>query len=175
MSTLFKSRASWYLQSTPNSTKQKLTSGLQTLRNSLLPFSNFRERHSNSNCPLQRIFNGGGKFWIPTVHCVKQSRQTSTYVLSNCGSLFALDRFKTRHDSILAILVGWIIRSLKPDRSAYVDLEGIQYKPLCELFQSIRPDQARSQEFFVGGGHGRATIFRGGGGVVDAIFKFEGG
>ena len=35
--------------------------------------------------------------------------------------------------------------------------------------------QARSQEFFVGGGRGRATLRIRGGGVVDEVSKFEGG
>ena len=35
-----------------------------------------------------------------------QAKQTNKHVLSKCGSLFALGRFKTRHNSILAILIG---------------------------------------------------------------------
>ena len=79
---------------------------------------------TDSNCPL----------------C--QKIQTNKHVLSNCGSSVALERYKTRHDSILTILVDWIRMNVKPGLETFADLEDKEYRPLSELFQSLRPDMA---------------------------------
>jgi hypothetical protein len=121
--------------------KSEINQWTSNLEKLAAPIFKFARKALQQQLPTAANLQRWGKILDPNCPLC-QAKQTNKHVLSNCGSLFALDRFKTRHDSILAILIGWIIRSLKPDRSAYVDLEGVQYKPLCELFQSMRPDIA---------------------------------
>ena len=72
-----------------------------------------------------------------------QKRQTNKHVLSNCGSLSALERYKQRHDKVLTILAEWMRRNIKPNHTIHVDLEAFEgYRPLSELFTSKRPDIA---------------------------------
>ena len=78
----------------------------------------------NSNCPL----------------C--QQVQTNKHVLSNCRSTPALDRYKDRHDSVLSLIANWISGAIKPDRLLHVDLVGQSFRPLSDLFQTLRPDIA---------------------------------
>ena len=54
----------------------------------------------------------------------------------------ALERYKTRHDKVVKILVDCIISNDKPNRTGFVDLEGVEYKPLSNVFVSLRPDIA---------------------------------
>jgi hypothetical protein len=68
--------------------------------------------------------------------------QSNKHVLSCCSSNIALERYKTRHDKVLKILVDWIISNSKPNRTVFVDLEGVEYKPLSNVFVSLRPDIA---------------------------------
>ena len=68
--------------------------------------------------------------------------QSNKHVLSCCSSNIALERYKTRHDKVLKILVDWIISNSKPNRTVFVDLEGVEYKPLSNIFVSLRPDIA---------------------------------
>ena len=63
-------------------------------------------------------------------------------MMSNCGSNFSLTRYKERHDRVLSILTTWILRNCKSDRDIYVDLDEEKYRPLSELFVSLRPDIA---------------------------------
>ena len=63
-------------------------------------------------------------------------------LISCCSSKIALERYKTRHDKVLKILVDWIISNSKPNRTVFVDLEGVEYKPLSNVFVSLRPDIA---------------------------------
>ena len=63
-------------------------------------------------------------------------------MLSCCSSNIALERYKTRHDKVLKFLVDWIISNSKPNRTVFVDLEGVEYKPLSNVFVSLRPDIA---------------------------------
>ena len=71
-----------------------------------------------------------------------QKVQSNKHVMSNCGSNFSLTRYKERHDRVLSILTTWIIQNCKSDRDIYVDLDEEKYRPLSELFVSLRPDIA---------------------------------
>ena len=78
----------------------------------------------NPNCPL----------------CLQV--QKNKHVLSNCRSTPALDRYKDRHDSVLSLIANWISGAIKPDRLLHVDLVGQSFRPLSDLFQTLRPDIA---------------------------------
>ena len=71
-----------------------------------------------------------------------QKVQSNKHVMSNCGSNFSLTRYKERHDRVLSILTTWILQNCKSDRDIYVDLDEEKYRPLSELFVSLRPDIA---------------------------------
>ena len=66
--------------------------------------------------------------------------QTNKHSLNNCGSSAALSRYKTRHDRILEILARWIITVVKDDDEVFVDLNEQSFKPVSNLFHSMRPD-----------------------------------
>jgi zinc-binding in reverse transcriptase len=66
--------------------------------------------------------------------------QTNKHVLSNCSSVVALDRYKSRHDAVLSLLAEWIVLSLKLGQTLHVDLTSDQYKPIGDIFLSLRPD-----------------------------------
>ena len=70
------------------------------------------------------------------------SVQTNKHALNNCGSPAALTRYKSRHDHVLSILAQWITSVVKDESAVYVDLDEPTYKPLSELFVSLRPDIA---------------------------------
>ena len=71
-----------------------------------------------------------------------QKVQSNKHVMSNCGSNFSLTRYKERHDRVLSILGTWILQNCKSDRVIYVDLDEEKYRPLSELFVSLRLDIA---------------------------------
>ena len=71
-----------------------------------------------------------------------QQIQSNKHVMSHCNSTFSLKRYKERHDKILIILVDWILQQCKAERKIFVDLDGGNFNPLSELFQSLRPDIA---------------------------------
>jgi hypothetical protein len=66
--------------------------------------------------------------------------QTNKHVLSNCSSEHALLRYRGRHDAVLEILAQWIFNSILKGYSLYADLTDSRYKPLNEIFQTLRPD-----------------------------------
>ena len=79
---------------------------------------------------FKQIFNYGG------------SVQTNKHTLNNCGSTAALARYKSRHNHVLSILAQWISSAVKEESVVFVDLNEPAYKPLSELFISLRPDIA---------------------------------
>ena len=66
--------------------------------------------------------------------------QTNKHVLSNCDSATALNRYKNRHDNVLQILSEWINAVKKPDHALFVDLPNPHFKPISDVFVSLRPD-----------------------------------
>ena len=54
----------------------------------------------------------------------------------------SLNQYKAIHDKILIILTDWILQQCKAERKILVDLDGGNFNPLSELFQSLRPDLA---------------------------------
>ena len=71
-----------------------------------------------------------------------QQIQSNKHIMSHCNSTFSLKRYKERHDKILIILADWILQQCKAERKIFVDLDGGNFNPLSELFQSLRPDIA---------------------------------
>ena len=67
-----------------------------------------------------------------------QQIQSSKHVMSHCNSTIFLKRYK----EILIILADWILQQCKAERKIFVDLDGGNFNPLSELFQSLRPDIA---------------------------------
>ena len=63
------------------------------------------------------------------------------HVLSHCSSPVVLDRYKKRHD-VLSILASWVKGALKDGGRLYVDLSEGGYRPLGDIFESLRPDLA---------------------------------
>jgi len=74
--------------------------------------------------------------------CSSSIPQTNKHVLSNCGSVAALHRYTIRHNSILEILVQWLISSVTSDFRVYADLPHVNVLPVCDLFRGVRPDVA---------------------------------
>ena len=70
------------------------------------------------------------------------SVQTNKHTLNNCSSPSALQRYKSRHDHVLEILVQWILATAKENLEVFIDLDDPSYKPLSTLFVSLRPDIA---------------------------------
>ena len=107
----------------------------------LLLLSTSSGKQSCSNFRLPRIWSDGGDRSIHCVHCARTpAKPTSTFYQT--GSSTALDRYKKRHDAILRILVEWITNHNKPDCEIFVDLQVEQFKPLSNIFQTLRPDIA---------------------------------
>ena len=71
-----------------------------------------------------------------------QPLQTNKHVMSNCSSGTVLDRYKDRHDNVLTIVANWISNSIKPNCTMHADLPGNRFKPVSDLFQTLRPDGA---------------------------------
>jgi len=67
-------------------------------------------------------------------------KKTNKHVLSNCASPVALETYGSRHDRVLCILVAWIATVLKPGRVLHVDLNTGYYRPIKDVFHSLRPD-----------------------------------
>ena len=53
-----------------------------------------------------------------------------------------LDRYKDRHDTVLTIVANWISNSIKPNCTMHADLPDNRFKPVSDLFQTLRPDVA---------------------------------
>ena len=68
--------------------------------------------------------------------------QTNKHVLSNCNSPDALSRYTNRHNLILELIAKWIVPQLKSDQSLYCDLKVPGGRPVCDLFNGLRPDLA---------------------------------
>jgi hypothetical protein len=67
--------------------------------------------------------------------------QTNKHVLSNCGSSVALERYKSRHNSVLSLVSEWLVSSLVKDTlTLCVDLDDLRFKPIDTVFVSLRPD-----------------------------------
>ena len=105
------------------------------------PLFKFVRKALQQQLPTAANLHRWGKTTDPSCPLCQQY-QTNKHVLSNCGSMIALERYKTRHDSILKILADWICKNLKTDCAVFVDLDDDKYKPLSDLFQSQRPDIA---------------------------------
>ena len=105
------------------------------------PLFKFVRKALQQQLPTAANLHRWGKTTDPSCPLCQQC-QTNKHVLSNCGSMIALERYKTRHDSILKILADWICQNLKTDRAVFIDLDDDKYKPLSDLFQSLRPDIA---------------------------------
>ena len=71
-----------------------------------------------------------------------QQLQTNKHVMSNCSLGTVLDRYKDRHDTVLTIVANWISNSVKPNCTVHADLPGNCFKPVSDLFQTLRPDVA---------------------------------
>jgi len=76
--------------------------------------------------------------------CACGKSQTNKHVLSNCGSLTALHRYTVRHNDVLSLLINWFKSNLAADQLLYADLSEPNILPVCDLFKSIRPDAAIS-------------------------------
>ena len=105
------------------------------------PLFKFVRKALQQQLPTAANLHRWGKTTDPSCPLCQQC-QTNKHVLSNCGSMIALERYKTRHDSILKILADWICQHLKTDRDVFIDLDDDNYKPLSDLFHSLRPDIA---------------------------------
>jgi len=73
--------------------------------------------------------------------CVLCSKkQTNKHALFNCASPVVLERYRLCHDPVLSILAAWIATVLKPGRVLHVDLNSADYKPITDVFHSLRSD-----------------------------------
>ena len=106
------------------------------------PLFNFVRKAIVQQLPTAANLVRWGKSIDPLCPLCKNSSQTNKHVLSNCGLSTALDRYKKRHDAILRILGEWITNHTKPDCEIFVDLHVEQFKPLSNIFQTLRPDIA---------------------------------
>ena len=69
-----------------------------------------------------------------------QKLQTNKHVLSNCGSISALERYKGRHDKVLTILADWIQTAKKSNALMHVDIIHPSYGKISDVFETKRPD-----------------------------------
>ena len=65
--------------------------------------------------------------------------QTNKHVLSNCNSHDALARYTDRHNRILELIAKWIVPQLKSNQTLYCDLSVPGARPVCDLFNGVRP------------------------------------
>ena len=77
-----------------------------------------------------------------TCQLCKASSQTNKRVLNNCAAPIALERYKTRHDVILRIIANWLKTVIAIQDTLHVDLISPSFKPLNEIFKTLRPDIA---------------------------------
>ena len=82
--------------------------------------------------------------------CNKGASQTNKYVLSNCESPVALNRYTQRHDAVLAVIADWIFDSKLACQTLFVNIESLKFKPVSDLFNiEFRPDLAILQSDYV--------------------------
>ena len=97
-------------------------------------------RHFSNSCRRPRICSDGRRRIPICVNYVDPSRPTNTRWTIALSA--ALTRYKSRHDHVLSILAQWITSVVKDGSAVFVDLDEPTYKPLSELFVSLRPDIA---------------------------------
>jgi hypothetical protein len=81
--------------------------------------------------------------------CKANKPQTNKHVLSNCESPTALQRYTTRHNNVLALIVNWLTCNLLSTQILYSDLDDSNSRPVRDLFQSFRPDIAVADNKFI--------------------------
>src|SRR6218665_4037492 len=84
--------------------------------------------------------------------CNSGKPQTNKHVLSNCGSLAALERYKRRHNGILETLADWLASALSSSQSLFVDITSEKFHPVGAVFRATaRPDTVirHDSELFV--------------------------
>jgi len=124
-----------------STTKSSLASWSSELEKLPAPLFIFTKKALQQQLPTASNLMRWGKADNPNCPLCQQV-QTNKHVLSNCRSTLALDRYKDRHDSVLSLIANWISRAIKPDRLLHVDLVGQSFRPLSDLFQTLRPDIA---------------------------------
>src|SRR3989442_12981059 len=87
------------------------------------------------------------KLWncSPTNLCPRCGMdQTNKHVLSNCSSPDALAQYTSRHNCILKLIAEWIgfVPQQKSNQVLYCDFSVPGARPVCDLFNRVRPDLA---------------------------------
>ena len=72
--------------------------------------------------------------------CQQGNPQTNKHVLSICSSRVALERYTSRHDDILHIIVNWLKSCLGPEQELFADVRIDNIRSTQNLFVSSRPD-----------------------------------
>lgn len=74
--------------------------------------------------------------------CNTGKPQTNKHVLSNCSASVALDRFTSRHDDVLRLLIDWLKSVISANQQLWVDLSDAGLQSTGDLFSNYRPDIA---------------------------------
>ena len=59
-----------------------------------------------------------------------------------CSCPTALHRYTVRHNAVLSLLIDWLRSNISGQQRLYADLVEVNVLPVCDLFQSYRPDIA---------------------------------
>ena len=85
------------------------------------------------------------KLWncSPTNLCPKCGvDQTNKHILSNCSSPDALAQYTSRHNTVLEIIVKWIVPQMNSNQTLFCDIGVPGTKHVCDLFNGPGSDIA---------------------------------
>ena len=74
--------------------------------------------------------------------CKSGAPQTNKHVVSNCPAPAALERYTTRHNDVLRLLINWLKSVITEKQKLFVDLPNTHFQSTSELFLHSRPDIA---------------------------------
>jgi len=56
--------------------------------------------------------------------------------------IIIIHRYTVRHNAVLSLLIGWLRSNISCQQRLYADLVDVNVLPVCDSFQSYRPDTA---------------------------------